>query len=139
MEIFYSLVKYNVVTKVSSKFTKKNVGSFCRVIYLDRNICRTYFSVFGTWMTLKNRHLLICKVEIHSCKWGLKLKSKRETLGLATNCSANYIWRSYWETLHSNNKTFEKVTEKQEICYQDFIHAITIWTSVRIPTSYIRL
>lgn len=60
MEVFYSVVKYNVVKKLSSKFTKRNVASFCSVIYLHRNICRAYFSVFGTRMTLKYHHSLIC-------------------------------------------------------------------------------
>lgn len=62
MKVLYSVVKYNVVTKVSNSLTKRNVGSFCSVIlYLDRKICRAYFSVIGTRMTLKNRHSLICK------------------------------------------------------------------------------
>lgn len=50
MKVFYFVVKYNVVTKISNRFTKINVGSFCGVILvnLDQNICRAYFSVFGT-------------------------------------------------------------------------------------------
>lgn len=60
MEVFYSVVKYNLVTKDSNSLTKRNVGSFCSVTYLNRNIFSAYFSVFGTLMTLRNRHLLIC-------------------------------------------------------------------------------